>query len=356
MEAIMDKPLLVSASQDEIEDFSEWRLYLGDSRFDHVGINHGFQVRDFQTSQGTSIIVDSENYRKLQDEASAIWRTLSPKQVVVVVLLYLCFLLVDDSWVVALLLGLVVSLFVTLYRQKIADSRITAVVDSYKEHFLRAYGVELGYGKLNRSDQGRPKVLVRAIYLRRPRRLIQEEVLADGDFEVQDGGRFPPIFIDRTLPGDIYVNEREHDASMKVDAETWVLLQSVHQRMVQTPPIGGFLLFVFYFVIYMVFIWYYFVRVGQTIPQNGYVPVPLVILWASTPVTRWIIDGALDYRKLRLCEEVTRRVNETLQNDENRSHLTVEFHTSDLPGRDKTNSRRYQFVKSGLTTPTKEIV
>jgi hypothetical protein len=41
------------------------------------------------------------------------------------------------------------------------------------------------------------------------------------------------------------VNERDHDAPMKVDAETWALLQSVHQKMVQTPPIVGFL-FVFY--------------------------------------------------------------------------------------------------------------
>jgi hypothetical protein len=137
---------------------------------------------------------------------------------------------------------------------------------------------------------------------------------------------------------------------MKVDAETWALLQSVHQKMAQTPPFVGFL-----FLFYVMSLWYCFFRVGQSAPENGYGFVLLVILWASIPVTGRIIDGALDYRNLRVYEEVARRVSEALQKDENRSHLAVEFHHSDLTGRETTSCRRYQFVTNNLS-PKKEIV
>jgi hypothetical protein len=368
MEAVMEKASLGSAPHDETDPYSEWRLFLWVSRFDHVEVNGGFQIRDFQTSEGTSIISDPAPYRKLQKEASAIWTTYSRKQTALFVVLYIgwfffVLLLLQLLTVAAMVVASVVCLallfaglfLVILSLRTHADSRITAMVDSYKEHFLNAYGIELGYGKLHPTAGWWPNGLVRAIYLRRPRRLVGGEVLEAGDFEVQDhGGRMPPIFINPTLPGDIHVNEKVHHASMKVDSETWALLQSVHQKMVQTPPIFG-LLVAFYVVTY--FIWYFFGGRLQTVILHPFVYAyfPPAILLACIHVTRCIIDGALEYRNLRVYEKVARRVNEALKKDANRSHLAVEFHTSDLPGRDKTDSRRYQFVTSNRS-PKKEIV
>ena len=50
------------------------------------------------------------------------------------------------------------------------------------------------------------------------------------------------------------------------------------------------------------------------------------------------------YHLPRAYEKVVTRVNEALQQQEEKAHLAVEFHASELPGREGILGRRYQFV------------
>ena len=57
-----------------------------------------------------------------------------------------------------------------------------------------------------------------------------------------------------------------------------------------------------------------------------------------------VFDNAMDKRYLRVYEEVTQVVNNALQKDEKKAHVAVEFHASEVPGREGKFGRRYQFV------------
>jgi hypothetical protein len=121
--------------------------------------------------------------------------------------------------------------------------------------------------------------------------------------------------------------------------------------MVMGPLSSGFV-----FVFHVVYFFYCLLwLVQEAMGQYGPLFVLLVLLvveWLTIPFKRKFIVVALN-TWIKSYEHVTRRVNEALQKDENRSHLAVEFHSSDLPGRDKANSRRYQFVvKRDHLTPT----
>jgi hypothetical protein len=158
------------------------------------------------------------------------------------------------------------------------------------------------------------------------------------------------------LPGDIHVNEKDHNATIKVDAETWALLQAVHQDEVWMSPLSSGFIVVFSA---LWLFWCVFWVSQETMAQNAPLFIRLVFLLIFLLYCVWflrrIIDMTLNnWNCGTRYEDVTRQVNEALQKDASRSHLALEFRTSDLPGRDKTDSRRYQFVKRDLT-PTKAM-
>ena len=202
------------------------------------------------------------------------------------------------------------------------------------------------------SPQGDGCCKVPGIYLRHPRRLVDEEhVPVGGDCHNWDGGRIPPIYVFRLIPGEIDIGEKVYDASsMKVDAETWALLQSTHEKMIRWHPILKCLAILCFIGSFVVQVW---------------------IALKDADILRYVISFVFgivvyimfknyeyvpDRLNRRACEEVTKVVNEALQKDKNKAHLAVEFHDSELPGRKGNLSRRYRFVELALTPTRNELV
>ena len=272
-------------------------------------MNEGFQIRDFQTSQGGFPIIDPEVLGRLRQEASAMRnKTVLNYLRVMIVLLFILVVPViligvrvraDKllfAFVAALCCWVIVSFCAIAQLRRNSDGQLTSLVESYQSVFLKEYGVELGFGKFSLLPQGGGCVMLPGIYLRSPRRS------SDNDAPIGEGcnhvdGCFPPVYLVPLIPGEIHIDEGAYDAaSMKVDAETWALLQTTHQKMIQV------------------------------------------------------------YRGVRVYEEVTKVVNETLQKDENTVHLSVEFHDSECPGREGNFALRYQFVQRALAHTTKHPV
>ena len=340
--------------EEKHEDHSEWKLFhygLG-SAFQNVVVNEGFQIRDFQSSQAAVSLIDPETLGRLRREASVIQNNKMRSQPVIVLALYSCCMLPcfgfigpglvpDDA--IPLPIGIIGSLgfffllhyIVDKFLQKKADAKLTALVDSYQHVFLEEYGVELGYSP--RHCFGNP-----CINLRRPHQLGDV-----GDSKAMDG-RYPPIYLDRLIPGEIHIDEKEYDAtsSLKVDAETWTLLRSTHKKMIKqedcNPTMRTYLTILLGWWVVGIY-WAIKIRFG------------FFILAASTYILAWVFEYVMDKRNLRVYEEVTEAVNEALQKDKGNSLLTVEFHASELPGREGKLGRRYQFVTPHMS-PSNELV
>ena len=352
------EPLLIDSAYVEGADYSEWRLFptagLGSS-FETVVVKHGFQSRDFQTRQGGAIsVIDPEILGKLRQEASAISKNMKRlKMTFWVVWLFMGVYAVgrvpEDAVIsfVALFVGWLIVFFAAVTRlAKNTDSKLTALVMSYQPIFLKEYGVEIGYDRISLS----PKVdFIKApgIYLRRPRRLVDEEEPVGDKSKDLDAG-FPPIYLVHLIPGEIHIREKKHDAtSMKVDAETWSLLQSTHQTMIQWQwhPILKVLAIPFLLGFYASCLW-----VGLHCGSFTF-----LILLAVLDIVGKVYEYVVDNRNLKAYEEVTTLVNEALQKNETTAHVAVEFHTSEVPGREGKHSRRYQFVQVD-SAPTKELM
>jgi hypothetical protein len=229
------------------------------------------------------------------------------------------------------------------YLRKNADTHLTALVESYQPIFLAEYGVEIGYGRFSLSPNGGWSKIP-AIYLRRPQRLVDEEA-APGVGNRSDNleGRFPPIYLSRLIPGEIHIDEKEYDAaSMKVDAKTWALLQSTHQTMIQWHPLMKVLATLLLLVSYVGCVWI------ATIDNGFAIVYPLIYIMC------YAFQYAVDKRNLRVYHDVTKVVNEALREDKDLG-LSVEFHSSEVPGRAGNHGRRYQFVQLNLS-PTQEVV
>ena len=356
-EEMMEKLLIKSATTDvdaKHEDYSEWRLFhvgLG-SAFQFVTVNDGFQNRDFQTIQGDESVIDAEVLGKLRKEASIIWNNMIRCHLACLVAMYLFFIAFlwfgfnglgfePDVLCFIVSLGVVLFLFYVVgrYLRKNADTRLTALVETYQPIFLNEYGVEIGYGRFILCGWSK----LPALYLRRPQRLVDEEVAPDcGDSDDLDG-RFPPIYLSRLIPGEIHIDEKEHDAaSMKVDAQTWALLQSNHQKMIQWHPCMKTLYIVLLLVFYLGCYWLGTIQYG------------FICAWAFIYIGCWAFQYAVDNRNLRVYQDVAKGVNEALREDKD-SRVVVEFYTSEVPGREGIHSRRYQFVQLDLS-PRKELV
>ena len=357
----MSQPEIMETLSNEIKEYSEWRLLhstgLRGSTFETVVVNEGFQNKDFQTSQGVFSVIDPEILGKLRKEASTIRNTTGEKFILILCFLYpllmlpVLLLVPDDiisiflfaSFGVYVILGYIAS----IYLQTMTDAKIATLVESYQPRFLTEYGVELGYGKF--SSGGCCKVP--GIYLRRPRRLVDEEqAQVVGDCDDLDGGRIPPIYVFRLIPGEIDIGDKVYDASsMKVDAETWVLLQSTHKKMIRWHPILKCLAILCLVGTY----------VGVQFWLSGHIGFVIrhIISFVFFFIMIKTYESVSDRLNRRACEEVTKDVNEALQKDrKNKAHLAVEFHDSELPGRKGNLSRRYRFVELALTPTRNELV
>jgi hypothetical protein len=242
-------------------------------------------------------------------------------------------------WVVAL------DSIVRLYLQETAHRKLTALVESYQPIFLQQYGVELGYRKFAYAK-------LPSIYLRRSRRSEDEEAPVDGNSKNVDGANFPPFYLVRLIPGQIHMDENEYDAtSMKVDAETWSLLQSTHRKMIQWQwhpfmNILGFVVFLGFFVGFVFLL-------GGHSPCGGFI---WVIVGGVGFILTKVFVYAVDNQNLRVYAEVTKVVNQALQEkDKEHSLLAIEFHDSEVPGREGKLGRRYQFVQRDMAPATKDL-
>ena len=361
-EETMEKLLIKSATADvdaKHEEYSEWRMFhvgLGSS-FQLVTVNEGFQSRDFQTIQGGASVIDAEVLGKLRKEASTIWNNMLRYHLACLVALYLVCtasflgfnelaLVPDDVFFFGFFVTMGGMLFLHhvagWYLRKNADAQLTALVETYQPISLEEYGVEIGYGRFSLSPKG-GWFKIPAIYLRRPQRLVDEEVAPDGGDSDDLDGRFPPIYLSRLIPGEIHIDEKEYDAaSMKVDAETWALLQSTHQKMIKWPPLMNIFWILLLLVFFLGCYW-----VSTT--QDGF-----IVALALIPIVCWAYEYVMDKINLRVYCEVTKLVNDALRKG-NGSRLEVEFHSSEVPGREGKHSRRYQFVQLNRS-PTNELV
>jgi len=325
------------------EDYSEWRLF--GSAFQNAVVNEGFQIRDFQSSRGGAAVsvIDPKTLGRLRKEASVIQNNkIRYRHAVVLPLWFCCIGLLDmvpDDAIPLLVIAIVGSLgFVFLlhyvvgtFLQKKADAKLTALVDSYQHVFLEEYGVDLSF--VPHDSFGNP-----CINLRRPHQLVVRDV---GDSKPTDG-RYPPIYLARLIPGEIHIDAKEHDAtSLNVDAEIWTLLRSTHKKMIKQDynPAMTCLL-----TILLLLGWGVGSYWASKIRFGFFFQVALIYIQI------WLFEFAMDNRNLSVYEEVTKAVNQALQQKgKGNSFLTVEFHSSERPGREGKLGRRYQFVTPDLS-------
>jgi hypothetical protein len=344
----LESPPLKASAKDDNENYSEWRLLRLHGLFNWILVNSGFQVRDFKTNRGTSV-VDPEIYCKLQKEANSIWWSLSRCPLMVL----LFFLAMCERTIVLLLpLGpvacsilfylLLFPVLIVPYRMLYAraDNRTRVLVDSYKEHFLKEYGVELGYRGFATSVVSAIYLPLfgPSIYLRRPHTSREEK-----DF----GDTIPPIFIDRTMPGDVDLFMTANLDLTDADAKACYLLQSTYLEEVnmQPSPIVRY----FFVLLPIILMLSFLSELLKSVMSFCY--VLLMVL---------LVMDAIDFgnrkalRAASQCQEVAQRMNEALQNDKDiAGTLSVEFSTSQLPGRDTQPCRRFQFVRHSTAPSTR---
>ena len=359
----MSQPEVLETVSNENKEYSEWRLLYSRGvrgcSFETVVVNEGFQNKDFQTSQGVFSVIDPEILGKLRKEATAIRNTLGKMYIVILGALYLVvvvpvlLLFPDDIFVIAsfgvyVILGYIAGKNL----RTMTDVNIATLVESYQPRFLAEYGVELGYGRFSSSPQGGGCCKVPGIYLRHPRRLEDEEQTpVGGDCDDLDGGRIPPIFVFRLIPGEIDIGEKDYDASsMKVDAETWALLQSTHGKMIRWHPILKCLAILCFIGSFVVQVWIA-LKVADILRHIISIVFGIVVY-----IMFKNYEYVPDRLNRRACEEVTKVVNEALQKDKkNKAQLALEFHDSELPGREGKLGRRYRFVELALTPTRNEL-
>jgi hypothetical protein len=354
-------PLIESSLENENKEFSEWKiLMLPSPALGRVSLSAGYRNSDFRDNREKSV-VDLETYRKLFQEIGAAGTTLIWKRtffglslyVGVVPLVAAMATLVPELKKGVLLGGLlgyfflaaVTYHFVCEYLFTVADTQLIALVDSYQLQFLEEYGVDLGHSKSTHQrirwwndDSG--------IYLRRPRRPVEEE----GPLAVSHGseseGPFQPIFLLLTVPGDNGIDEMIGDPTMKNKARS--LLQSTYKETVKTLVLPQAFWGCCHLVV-LVFV----IAFSSWLVKKQYDFFGSVLVFLIGYNVLGCLGGAFVHaasrRRLASYKEVAQRVNEALEKDEQLAHLAVEFHDSELPGYPHMTSLRFQFVRRADT-------
>jgi hypothetical protein len=248
------------------------------------------------------------------------------------------------------------------------DDKMKALLEFYQPIFLQTFGVELGSCVFDGENPHK------GFYFRRPRQPAAPVAEVDNELPIlsprahddecddetdvlrkEEECLLPAIYIHRLIPGEIFVEDKDDDAaSMKgVDPETWALLQSTHATMIPCHRMMirltlvsclSFCLGIFFLVLH---------AKGASSAWN----VAGLLLMCVVPFFSFVFFFPyLDYyHNPRAYKKVTTRVNEALlqqqqqqqqqQDEDGTAHfLSLEFHDSEVPGREGILGRRYQFV------------
>jgi hypothetical protein len=278
-------------------------------------------------------LVDSVIYCKLKSEVNVIsiallvthflWLVMTFSVVALAVKTLCGQVLVPDAvGIYSIVLIFFLSLSDDLF--KWGDERLLELVATYQEQFSTTDGITLHHHKCTKrfrwwdDDSG--------LYLRRPRRTSL--IPAEGSDDEESDRVFSPVYIHLKVPGNVHIDEKKsHGDSINVDAHAFVLLQSIHKEMLQPPRFCPSFRFEINYIMLIFMgcsIWWFI---------NGSGAMAFVLMYAT-------VAHVQDERNQRIYHEVTQRVNTALQNDENTSHLRLEYHNGEL------GSRRYQFVQN----------
>ena len=349
-----------TAEEGESEDYSlcvlfaKWVSGAGYS-FEHVFVNEGFQNRDFQTKQGTvcSSVIDPELLGKIRKEAADIYNMDGKRHLYHAVIfgpcLCLALLFFGRFWLrpdVDMLTDSIIVFSVSYAYWMISgfciscwlSTKTASLVESYQPTFRQECGIELGYGRFKVPPQNEDSPVCPCIYLGRSRQLVDDEEAPVVGHDCKEMDTFfPPIYVTCLIPGEVHIEEKEYDAAalMSVDSDMWSLLQSTHQTMTRCRPHPIVICFA---ILVFLAVWLVFICLLIT-PYFGFLNVSAFIFIVGLGNRH-----AVDNHTLAVFKEVTKVVNSTLQNDETKAHLALEFHDSELPGREGTLSLRYQFV------------
>ena len=371
------------------EEYSEWRLFPngGRSQYEYVTVNEGFQNRDFQTRQqggGTVSVIDPAVFGRFYDNALIIdneftRRALVPLALLITMPVSLTLLLpLDDLPEAAILLlacvlpviGCICAFWNLHSQGKKHYDKMIALLEFYQPIFRETFGVELGRGTFDLGDGEESSV---GYYFRRPRQaapaateaVVNEDIShrvhddccdeKDDDLRKEEEWHLPAVYVHRLIPGEISVKDKEYDAAslmmkggLGVDAETWALLQSTHERMIQFRPLMELLGLVSFLSFFVGTFAVTFSQRAWTVALGCWFQ-PVVFFCVFLP---WYSEG---YHFPRTCEKVVTRMNEALQQQQQQQpqqdedgrtahFLSLEFHKSELPGREGMLGGRYQFV------------
>jgi hypothetical protein len=345
MEKTLKEPMLVESMLEEDDkshnEYSEWKLLI--ALVTKSTVNNGYQNRDFRNSSDGTPVIDPETYRTLQNEVTTISHRVVQTHVALYLILVFAIGALPEGGLEASvllrvvgvhLLALIVFHFVSHYVIfKKADTDLLALVATHQTYFLDTYGVTMVHSPCTKpirwwsDDSG--------ISLRRPRRrtLEQQEGSSSDTFQ----GNVPPIYVQgNILPGAVHIDETSYDASMKVDAPTWTLLQSTHQELIQTPALFRVVFFLLPFVVLAHGV--VSMVVVQRPSQKVFVLVGGLVVLIVFAIFMIFQE---DKHNQRMYQEVTRRVNTTLLQKGESNLVTLEYHDENSK---RGEHRRYQFV------------
>jgi hypothetical protein len=155
----------------------------------------------------------------------------------------------------------------------------------------------------------------------------------------------PPIYIHIDMPGNLHIEEENHDPSMKVDAKLWSLLQSTHKEL--NPTKFDFVATNFRrmwshsFSIYQI-ISFCFIKLPYSIVTPPGVLSALAFHAMLYYTLFYIICLANNDQARRRYLQVLARVNTALQKDPTMAHLELDFYYQE---QQQKHLYWYQFVR-----------
>jgi len=339
--------------EEEDNNYSEWRAFFDDGR---VTVNKGFQVQDFQSVPGGPSVIDAEHFRTIYGDLIGKEDRIKRLDCLSVPIGFMV-IPFGVSWILdhffnhqtqrlnrGLITLSVFILFVIMTTVKFCITKgivrtkkdFIQTIENQKSFFLEAYDIELGLGnwdtgKVN-SDDDSP-IYGDGFYLRRHRRmsLFTHHEASEGrhhlhhhHHEVVRIEDSAPIFFKPFMPGDLDISMPYDASSMMVDAMTWEFLQSTHDAMTMTSLCCTFIGLIIsgagLYAIILAFRWS--LDCGMIVLGAFFV---FLELYSGSRSSRWW---------LRSCEEKARIMTQRLQQDKDKADWIVEFHSSDLPGRE----------------------
>ena len=158
----------------------------------------------------------------------------------------------------------------------------------------------------------------------------------------------PPIYINIDMPGNLHIEEENHDPSMKVDAKLWSLLQSTHKEL--NPTKFDFSETKFSQIWSLIFCLYHAISFSfSELPYSPRGELARLAFHAMLYYTLlFIMRRANNDRAWRSFLQVLARVNTALQKDPTMAHLKLEFYHQQ---QQQKQLQWYQFVRQRPPPP-----